>query len=55
MSNFKIPCIPRTVPKTIRFPITMVEEIEKVIAGKECTFTAFVLEATTVALKNIKK
>jgi len=53
MEKFKIPVIPPTTNKSIRFPNDVVIEVEKAITGKECTFTAFVVEAVRVALKNL--
>ena len=53
MEKFKIPVIPSTTNKSIRFPNNVVEEVEKAIEGKECTFTAFVVEAVRVALRNL--
>ena len=55
MKKFKIPYTPMTVNKCIRFPIDVVEDVENAIRGKNCTFTAFVIEAVRVALKSIKK
>lgn len=52
MKNFKIPVIPSTTSKSIRFPNDVIENVEKAIAGKSCTFTAFVVEAVKYALKN---
>ena len=31
------------------------EEVEKTIEGKQCTFTAFVVEAVRVALENLQE
>ena len=55
MKKFKIPSIPPTTNKCIRFPNDVIEEVEKSIAGKNCTFTAFVVEAVRVALENLKE
>ena len=52
MSKFKIPKIPPTTSKSIRFPNDIIEKIEKAIQGKQCTFTAFVVEAVRVALES---
>ena len=54
MKKFKIPSIPPTTNKCIRFPNDVIEAVEKSIEGKHCTFTAFVVEAVKVALENIK-
>jgi hypothetical protein len=53
MKKFKIPSIPPTTNKCIRFPNDVIEDVEKVIQGKNCTFTAFVVEAVKTALENI--
>lgn len=55
MAKFKIPIVPSTTNKSIRFPNNVIEEVEKAIEGKECTFTAFVIEAVRVALKNLEE
>ncbi|MBQ7821770.1 MAG: hypothetical protein IJ391_05760 [Clostridia bacterium] len=55
MKKFKIPSVPPTTNKCIRFPNDIIEEVEAAIKGKSCTFTAFVVEAVRVALDNIKE
>ena len=55
MEKFKIPVIPSTTSKSIRFPNNIIEGVEKAIEGKECTFTAFVVEAVRVALRNLEE
>ena len=55
MAKFKIPKIPPTTSKSIRFPNDIIEDVEKAIQGKDCTFTAFVVEATRVALENLRE
>lgn len=55
MKKFKIPSIPPTTNKCIRFPNNIIEDVEKAIQGKDCTFTAFVVEAVKVALENLKE
>lgn len=55
MKKFKIPSVPPTTNKCIRFPNDIIEEVEKSISGKNCTFTAFVVEAVRVALENLKE
>lgn len=54
MKIFKIPTIPPTTNKCIRFPNDIIKDVENAIKGKNCTFTAFVVEAVRVALENIK-
>ena len=53
MEKFKIPIVPSTTNKSIRFPNNIIADVEKAIKGKECTFTAFVVEAVRVAVKNL--
>ena len=53
MRKFKIPKPESTTNKTIRFPISVIDAVEEAIRGTECTFSAFVIEATRVALENL--
>jgi hypothetical protein len=55
MEKFKIPVVPQTTNKCIRFPNNIIADVEEAIRGKECTFTAFVIEAVRVALKNLEE
>ena len=55
MKKFKIPSIPLTTNKSIRFPNDIVEKVEDAIRGKECAFSAFVVEAVRVALENLEE
>ncbi len=55
MKKFQIPAVPPTTNKCIRFPNNIIEEVEQAIEGKQCTFTAFVVEAVRVALENLKE
>ena len=54
MFDFRTPVLPPTVSKSIRFPDTMVDSIEKEITGTGCTFSAFVVEAVRAALKSLE-
>lgn len=54
MGKFKIPSVPPTTNKTIRFPNDLIEDVEKAIQGKECTFSAFVIAAVRAALDDLK-
>lgn len=54
MKKFKIPSVPLTTNKSIRFPNDIIEKVEDAIRGKECTFTAFVVEAVRTALENLE-
>lgn len=55
MKKFKIPSVPPTTNKCIRFPNYVIEDVEKAIKGKDCTFTAFVVEAVKVAIENLNE
>ena len=39
--------------KTIRFPLSLVERIEKTIVGKDVSFSGFVIQACEYALENM--
>ena len=39
--------------KTIRFPVDVISDIEKVIVGKEVSFSGFVVQACRYALENL--
>ena len=53
--GFKIPSVPPTTNKTIRFPNDVVENVEKAIQGKDCTFSAFVIAAVRMALEDLEE
>lgn len=55
MSKFKIPSIPPTTNKTIRFPNDVIEQVEDAICGKDCTFSAFVIAAVKSALEDLSE
>ena len=55
MGRFQIPSTPPTINKTIRFPSDVVEEVEKAIQGKNCTFSAFVIAAVRTALEDVQE
>ena len=55
MNKFKIPSIPPTTNKTIRFPNDVIEKVEKAIQGKNCTFSAFVIASVKMALEEVEK
>ncbi|MBQ3132685.1 MAG: hypothetical protein IJC17_00220 [Clostridia bacterium] len=55
MGKFKIPSTPATTNKTIRFPNDVIENVEKSIQGKDCTFSAFVIAAVKAALEDISE
>lgn len=53
MGKFKIPTIPPTTNKTIRFPNDVIQGVENAIKGKDCNFSAFVVAAVRAALEEI--
>ena len=53
--KFKIPAIPQTTQKNIRFPNDVIDEVELAIRGTDSTFSAFVIAATRWALENLKE
>ena len=55
MPGFKIPKIPPTTNKTIRFPNDVLEQVEAAIVGQDCTFSAFVIAAVRNALEELKE
>lgn len=55
MGKFRIPKIPSSTNKTIRFPNDVIEEVEQAIRGKDCTFSAFVIAATRMALEDLQE
>lgn len=55
MGTFKLPTIPSTTQKSIRFPDETIERVEKAIAGTKYSFSAFVVAATNNALDEFEK
>ena len=55
MGKFQIPSTPPTTNKTIRFPNDVVEDVERAIQGRDCTFSAFVIAAVRAALDDLKE
>lgn len=55
VKKFRISIIPPTTNKCIRFPNDVIERVEESIKGKDCTFSAFVIEAVRVALYNLEE
>ncbi|MBO4915669.1 MAG: hypothetical protein J5449_10755 [Oscillospiraceae bacterium] len=53
MAKFKIPKVPPTTNKSVRFPNDVLERVESAIQGMDCTFSAFVVEAVRVALDSL--
>ena len=40
--KFKIPNIPTTESKSIRFPVDVIAQVEEAIRGTNCTFSLFI-------------
>lgn len=55
MSNFKIPIIPSTTQRSIRFPNDLIDDVEDAIRGKDTTFSAFIIAATRHAIEELKE
>lgn len=55
MRKFKLPAVPKTTCKTVRFPNDVIDQVEEAIRGTELTFSSFVIEATRVALENLRE
>ena len=53
MNSFKIPIIPSTTQRSIRFPNDLIDDVEEAISGKETTFTAFIVAATRHAIDEL--
>lgn len=54
MGNFKLPVIPSTTQKSIRFPDDTIERVEKAISGTKYSFSAFVVAAVNNALNELE-
>lgn len=52
--KFKLPSIPGTTQKNVRFPNDIIDGVEKAIRGTNVSFSAFVIEATRLALEDLK-
>ena len=52
---FKIPSVPPTTNKTIRFPNDLIQQVEELIRGRECTFSAFVVAAVRAAAEEVEQ
>ncbi len=52
--GFKIPSLPQTEQKTIRFPISIIEKVEELTQGTKCSFSAFVVASVENAIKDLE-
>lgn len=51
---FQIQSVPPTTNKNIRFPNTLIAQVEELIRGKESTFSAFVVAAVRAAVEEVQ-
>ena len=51
---FPIPSVPPTTNTNIRFPTTLIAQVEELIRGKESTFSAFVVAAVRAAVEEVQ-
>nr|WP_122012709.1 YlcI/YnfO family protein [Maliibacterium massiliense] len=54
MSKFKVPSVPATTNKTVRFPNDIIERVEKAIINQDSYFSAFVIAAVRKALEEVE-
>ena len=55
MANFKIPSVPPTTNKTVRFPNDLIADVEELIKNRDCTFSAFVIAAVRAAVEEVQQ
>lgn len=56
MNDFKLRSDKKeTENKTIRFPLSLIEEINEAIKNEDVSFSGFVIQACEYALKNMRK
>lgn len=55
MGKFKLPAVPDTTPKSIRFPNDVIDRVEEAIRGTNVSFSRFVIEATRAALDSLEE
>lgn len=53
--KFKVPIVPSTTQKSIRFPNDIIEKVEQAIQGTGCSFSQFVIAATQAALDDLEE
>lgn len=51
---FQIQSVPPTTNKNIRFPNTLIAQVEELIRGKESTFSTFVVAAVRAAVEEVQ-
>ena len=55
MGKFEIPVIPTSSTRSIRFPDSLIAEVEDIIKDKPTHFNAFIVAATRHALNELKE
>lgn len=55
VKRFEIPHVTPMTGRNIRFPNDLIEEVEACIGGRDCTFSAFVVEAVRVVLTDLQE
>lgn len=55
MGKFEIPVTPTSSTRSIRFPDSLIEEVENVIKNKPTNFNAFIVAATKYAIDELKE
>ena len=53
MRNFQIPVPATTTSKSIRFPDSLIAQVDQAIQGKGCSFSAFVVAAVRSAQESL--
>ena len=53
--KFRLPSVPGTTPKNIRFPNEIIQQVDEAIQGTNVSFSRFVIEATRVALESMRE
>lgn len=55
MGKFKLPVIPTSSTRSIRFPDHLIKRVENAIKGNQVTFNAFIVAATEFALDELQE
>ena len=51
MKKFKLPAVPQSTSKSIRFSNDLIQGVETAIRGRNCNFSMFVVEAVRASLE----
>ena len=55
INKFRLPSVPGTTPKNIRFPNDVIQQVDEAIRETNVSFSRFVIEATRAALESLKE